>query len=308
MEKIKKILVTGSSGTIGTALCIELIKKRYDVTGVDIKPNEWDSEVDERTALSDLSAEQPMKGYFLYGFDLIIHLAANARVYDLVMHPDLARDNFLMAYNVLEFARLTNTPVIAASSREVYGDNLMTFAKAEERIEPYKLKSPYAATKVAMEALVCAYKQAYNLDYLIFRLSNVYGKYDKSDRVIPTWINAARNGEDLIVYGKQKAYDFTYIDDCVDAFMSAIERFESLTSDTYNIAFGEAVKLTDLAAMIQEEMDAKGEVVIKANRVGEVDYYRADIDWARRHLGFDPKVGIKEGIKKTVKWYDENNK
>ncbi len=305
---MKKILVTGSSGTIGTALCIELLKEGYDVIGVDIKPNEWDDEVDKRTIMSDLLVSPLLGINFKGNFDLIIHLAANAKVHQSVKTPDLARDNFLITYNVLEFARMVNTPVIFSSSREVYGDNIITFAKAEEDISPYKLASPYAATKVAAESLICAYKQAYKLDYLIFRLSNVYGKYDKSDRVIPTWLEAARNGNDLIVYGKQKAYDFTYIDDCVDAFMAAIARFESLKADTYNIAFGEAVKLTDLAAMIQEEMDAKGEVVIKANRVGELDYYRADIDWARRHLGFNPKVDIKEGIKKTVKWYEENNK
>jgi UDP-glucose 4-epimerase len=300
---MKNILVTGSSGTIGTALCIELLKKGYTVTGVDVKPNEWDSEVDKRTVLADLSAGVPVGGYF----NLIIHLAANAKVHHSVKQPGLARDNFLMAYNVLEFARWTNTPVIFSSSREVYGDNIITFAKAEERIEPYKLKSPYAATKVGAEALICAYNQSYNLDYIIFRLSNVYGKYDKSDRVIPTWLEAARNGNDLIVYGKEKAYDFTYIDDCVDAFMLAITRFESAKNDTYNIAFGEATKLTDLAVMIQKEMGIKGELKIKENRVGEVGFYRADIGNARYKLMFEPKVDIKEGIKKTVKWYDINN-
>ncbi len=301
---MKKILVTGSSGTIGTALCIELLKKGYNVTGVDVKPNEWDSEVEKRTVLADLSVGVPVGGYF----DLIIHLAANAKVHQSVKTPDLARDNFLMTYNVLEFARRTNAPVIFASSREVYGDNLRTFAKAEERIEPYKLKSPYAATKVAAEALICAYHQSYNLDYLIFRLSNVYGKYDKSDRVIPTWIKAVRKGKDLIVYGVQKAYDFTYIGDCVAAFMLGTKRFKSVKNDTYNIASGEATKLTDLVAMIQEEMGAKGKPGIEDTRVGEVDYYRADIDYARQKFGYEPKVDIKEGIKKTVKWYEENNK
>lgn len=305
---MKKILVTGSSGTIGTALCVELIKNGYDVTGVDCKPNEWDSKVGERTIVSNLLFGPLLGINFKGDFDLIIHLAANAKVHQSVKTPDLARDNFLMTYNVLEFARKTSVPVIFASSREVYGDNLITFAKAEERIEPYKLKSPYAATKVGAEALICAYYKSYNLDYLIFRLSNVYGKYDKSDRVIPTWINAVTKGEDLIVYGKDKAYDFTYIDDCVDAFMVAIERFESVKADTYNIAFGEAVKLTDLAAMIQEEMGAKGKPDIEDTRVGEVDYYRADISYAQQKLGYEPKVDIKEGIKKTVKWYEVNNK
>jgi UDP-glucose 4-epimerase len=304
---MKKILVTGSSGTIGTALCIELLKKGYDVIGVDRKPNEWDSEVDERTIVSDLLA-WPLLGRNFKGlFDLIIHLAANAKVHQSVKTPELALDNFLMTYNILEFARSMDASVIFSSSREVYGDNPTRCARLEEDLALYKLKSPYAATKVGAEALICAYRNSYNLDHLIFRLSNVYGKYDKSDRVIPTWIKAARKSEDLIVYGKDKAYDFTYIDDCVDAFMLGINQFESVNNDVYNIAFGEATKLTDLAALIQEEMGARGRLDIKDTRVGEVDYYNADIVYAQ-DIGFEPKVDIKEGIKKTVKWYGENIK
>jgi len=305
-EEMKKILVTGSSGTIGTALCMELIKQGYDVIGVDAKPNEWKSEVDQRTNVSDLLAG-PLLGINFKGyFDLIIHLAANAKVHQSVKTPDLARDNFLMTYNVLEFARRMNAPVIFASSREVYGDNPRHCETVEGDIYVYKPKSPYAATKLGAEALVHAYYHSYDLDYIILRLSNVYGKYDISDRVIPTWIKAARKGEDLIVYGEHKAYDFTYIDDCVDAFMLAAKRFESAKNETYNIAFGDAIKLTNLAVLIQKEMGAKGELEIKQNRVGEVGFYRADIDNARRKLMFEPKVGIKEGIKKTVKWYNAN--
>jgi UDP-glucose 4-epimerase len=299
-------LGTGSSGTIGTALCIELIKKGYGVIGVDIKPNEWNSEVDQCTIMSDLLGMPILGINFKGNFDMIIHLAANAKVHQSVKTPELALDNFLMTYNVLEFARRTNTPVIFSSSREVYGDNAMRCERSEGDIDLDRLRSPYAATKLGVEALIQAYHHSYNLDYLIFRLSNVYGKYDKSDRVIPTWIKAARNGEDLIVYGAHKAYDFTYIDDCVAAFMLGIEQFKSAKNDTYNIAFGEATKLTDLAAMIPQAVAAKGELKIKANRVGEVGYYRADIDYAHQKFGYEPKVDIKEGIKNTVKWYNKN--
>ena len=305
---MKKILVTGSSGTIGTALCIRLIKAGYDVLGVDIKPNEWESEVDQRTTMSDILSGPLLGINFMGNFDLIIHLAANAKVHQSVKQPDLARDNFLMTYNVLEFARRMNAPVIFASSREVYGDYPGRSAIYEEDPVLCALQSPYAATKVAAEALVCAYYHSFNLDYLIFRLSNVYGKYDKSDRVIPTWINAARKGEDLIVYGKEKAYDFTYIDDCVAAFLRAIKRFGLAKNNTYNIAFGEAIKLTDLAVLIQKEMGVTGGLDIKDTRVGEVDYYRASIEAAKDKLMFAPKVGIKGGIKETVKWYNENTR
>jgi UDP-glucose 4-epimerase len=303
---MKKILVTGSSGTIGTALCIELLKKGYDVIGVDHKPNEWDSKVNEHTIVSDLLFEPLLGINFKGDFDLIIHLAANAKVHQSVKTPDLARDNFLMTYNTLEFARRMNASVIFASSREVYGDNLRRWQQSEEDVFLHRQKSPYAATKLSAEALIHAYHLSYNLDYIIYRLSNVYGKYDNSDRVIPTWIKAARKGEDLIVYGVYKAYDFTHIDDCVAAFMLCIERFEEAKNDTYNIAFGEATKLTNLAAMIQKETNGRGGLDIRDTRVGEVDYYHADINYARDKFGFEPKVGIKEGIKKTVKWYNKN--
>ena len=301
---MKKILVTGSSGTIGTALCIELLKKGYDVIGVDKKPNEWESEVDQHTSIYDILVGSLFGINYTEVFDLIIHLAANAKVHQSVKTPALARDNSLIAYNILEFARETNTPLIFASSREVYGGN--TFTTMEEQTFIERVRSPYAATKLGTEALIHAYHHVYNLDYIICRLSNVYGKYDKSERVIPTWIKAARKGEDLIVYGKEKAYDFTYIDDCISAFMASIVRFDEAKNNTYNIAFGEATKLTDLAVLIQQEMNAKGGLIIKDTRVGEVNFYRANVDHARDMFGYEPKAGIVEGIKKTIKWYNEN--
>lgn len=303
---MKKILVTGSSGTVGTALCMELLKKGYDVIGVDLKLNEWDRKVNEHTIVSDLLAP-PLLGINFKGyFDLIIHLAANAKVHQSVKTPDLARDNFLIAYNVLEFARETKTPIIFTSSREVYGDNMRRCETPEDKVLVSDSKSPYAATKLGVETLIHAYHHSYGIDYIIFRLSNVYGKYDESERVIPTWIKATKKREDLIVYGDWKTYDFTYIDDCVGAFMGCIAQFEEVKNDTYNIAFGEGTRLHNLAVLTQQEMGVKSNLIIKDERVGEVNYYLADIDHARHNFGYNPKVGIEEGIKKTVKWYNEN--
>jgi UDP-glucose 4-epimerase len=302
---MKKILVAGSSGTIGTALCIELLKKGYDVTGVDKRRNKWDKGVDWHTFLLNLVKSIPKRAV-APKYDLIIHLAANAKVHQSVKTPKLALDNFIIAYNVLEFARETKTPIIFTSSREVYGDNLRRCETPEEEVHVRDSKSPYAATKLGVETLIHAYHHSYGLDYIIFRLSNVYGKYDESERVIPTWIKATRKGEDLIVYGEWKTYDFTYIDDCVGAFMMCIAQFEEVKNDTYNIAFGEGTRLHNLAVQIQQEMGVKSNLIIKDERVGEVNYYCADIVHARHNFGYNPKVGIEEGIKKTIKWYNEN--
>lgn len=302
---MKKILVTGSSGTIGTALCIELLKKGYDVWGVDKRDNKWDSKVNLHTSLVDIVVGMPE----LTKYDLVIHLAANARVYNTVVNPKLARDNFEMVFNVLEFARTTNTPIIFASSREVYGENIRRCEISEENTFVHKQESPYAATKFGAEALINAYRRSFGLDNIILRLSNVYGKYDDSDRVIPTWIRATKAREDLIVYGEEKAYDFTYIDDCVAAFILCIDRFEEVKNEVYNIASDETVYLTHVARLIREEMGAISlPIKIEPNRTGEVLLYSANIATAREELKFDPQVKIEEGIKKTVEWYGANTR
>ena len=307
---MNKILVTGSSGTIGTALCIELLKKGYDVTGMDIKRNKWDDGVENCTVSTDLRCwGDKLPWELISDYDLIIHLAANARVYNTVVNPKLARDNFEMVFNVLEFARTTKTPIIFASSREVYGENIRRCDQPEDHAVLDKLESPYAATKFSAEALINAYRHSFNWDNIILRLSNVYGKYDDSDRVIPTWIRATKAREDLIIYGENKAYDFTYIDDCVAAFVLCIEHFEEVKNDVYNIASDETTYLTDLACAIKKEMGAIIlPITIEANRAGEVLLYRADIAKARERLGFEPQVMIEEGIKETVKWYGANTR
>lgn len=86
--------------------------------------------------------------------------------------------------------------------------------------------------KIGGEALIHAYKQCYDIDFIILRFSNVYGKYDETDRVVPLLIKLTKEGKDLIVYGKDKVLDFTYIDDTINGMMRCIEKFEEVKNDT----------------------------------------------------------------------------
>jgi len=118
-----KILVTGSSGTIGNCLCETLIDRGTDVVGADIERNRWSEEVDRRTIQIDLRNAENLER-LPKDFDIVVHFAANARVYKLVEVPDLARDNFLTLYNVLEFVRKNKIKrILFSSSREVYGNS-----------------------------------------------------------------------------------------------------------------------------------------------------------------------------------------
>jgi nucleoside-diphosphate-sugar epimerase len=305
---ISKILVTGSSGTIGTALCERLMSEGYQVAGADIRHNKWNEAINQITTICDLRD----RNFFTAlptDFDLLIHLAANARVFNLVKEPILARDNFEISFNVLEFCQLSNIKrFIFASSREVYGNSPNRICYQENEVNIEGCESPYAATKMAGEALVAAYRQCYGIEYVILRFSNVYGKYDESDRIIPLFIERATRGQDLVVFGRDKLLDFTYISDCIDGIMKSIENFDRIKGNTFNIAYGEAVSILEVAKEIQNRTGTGGNLIIKENRTGEVMRFVADISKAKTLLNYEPKVPIAKGIAKTIEYYQNLEK
>jgi len=301
----KKILVTGSSGTIGTRLCEVLLEKGYDVVGLDSQPNEWNPEIDKITVKADMREAKAFEK-LEKDIGMIVHLGANALVYPLVVEPGKAIDNLTMLFNALEYARKNGIrQFIFGSSREVYGNSeKIEHKEGDVRLEGSE--SPYAATKLGGEALVRAYQRCYGIDFIIIRFSNVYGMYDKSDRLVPRCIRRARSGQELEVYGKEKLLDFTYIDDAINGVAAAIERFDDAKNDTYNLATGNGTSILNVVELINQAMGGKSKINITSARTGEVIKYIADISKARQKLGYNPRVGIKEGVKRSVDWYTKN--
>jgi UDP-glucose 4-epimerase len=236
---------------------------------------------------------------------MVVHLAANARVYYLVVNPKLARDNFEMLFNILEFCKKHSIHnFIFSSSREVYGNsNVAIHSEKEANIR--HCESPYTATKIGGEALVHAYHQCYGINFVITRFSNVYGMYDTSDRVIPLFIRLTRNNRDLVVYGKDKLLDFTYIDDTVAGVIKCIEKFPDVKNNVFNIASGRSVSIIDVAHLIRNSMNGKNTIMVKENRTGEVIRSIINITKAKKHLEYEPKVPIEEGVTRSIKWYNE---
>lgn len=302
----QRILVTGSSGTIGTRLVENLLLSGHEVFGVDVVPNVWNDDIQKRTVIADLRDKEATLALLPKDIDLVIHLAANARVFNLVVDPSLARDNFEMTFNVLEFARATGVKkVIFASSRETYG-NSEQIVHAEGDVRLDLCESPYTASKLGGEALIHAYRNCYDIDFVIFRFSNVYGMYDRSDRVIPLFISLCRKGEDLVVYGEEKLLDFTYIDDCIGGIISVVEDFDAVKNEVYNLAYGEGTLIVDVARMVQKHIGSDNKLVIQENRTGEVTRYIADITKAKNTFGYNPKTPIDLGVEKAVQWYSEH--
>lgn len=298
------ILVTGSSGTIGTRLCELLLERGYAVSGADIRPNPWSRKVNDLTCIVDLCKPADLKK-LPADIDLVIHLAANARVYDLVVNPGLARDNVLMLFNILEFCREHAIHrFLFSSSREVYG-NADRPVHAETDAGTSPCESPYAASKAGGEAFVQAYHRCFGIDFIIARFSNVYGMYDTSDRVIPLFIRLTADNRDLVVYGEEKLLDFTYIDDTVDGVIRCVERFPAVKNTVFNIASGRSVPLVHVAALIRDGMGKKNRILLEKNRTGEVIRSGIDISRAQQELGYEPAVMVEEGICRSLAWYRE---
>jgi UDP-glucose 4-epimerase len=110
------------------------------------------------------------------------------------------------------------------------------------------------------------------------------------------------------VYGDNKILDFTYIDDCVSGIYRTIDDFGKAKNSTFNIASGKGRSLVELAKLIVEMTDADSKIKIQDNRTGEVNKYVGDISRAEKILDYTPEYSLTEGIKKTVKWYDKNQR
>ncbi len=303
---IHKVLVTGSSGTIGTCLCEMLLARGFEVVGVDRKANKWNPDVNKRTVVGDLLVASTLT-MLPRDVDIIVHLAANARVYDSVVDPTLAIENINLMYNVLEFARKTGVKrFVFASSREVYGEQDAAYV-AETMVDFSGAESPYTASKVAGEGMTHAYASCYGIAPVIVRFSNVYGRYDDSNRLVPLFVRKTLAGEPLTVYGATKTYDFTFIDDAAGAVVSIIDRFDALAGQTFNIATGVGTSLLDVGKKIQILLGVDRPITVKDNRSGELMRYVANISKARDAFGYTPKTNVDDGIKHAIAWQKSVN-
>jgi nucleoside-diphosphate-sugar epimerase len=303
---VTRVLVTGSSGTIGTRLCEMLLSGgEMEVQAVDRRANEWYPRLNELTWRGDL-CDREFIGTLPRDVDVVVHLAANARVYNLVLDPDLALENIRSLYNVLEYCRGRGIGrILFASSREVYGNAVGT-CRNEDQVDLRACESPYAASKLSGEALVHAYHRCHGIDFIITRFSNVYGMYDNTDRIIPLFIRLAEQNRDLIIYGRDKMLDFTYIDDTVAGLVQCLQQFERAKNNVFNIATGRGVLLTDVAQRIVRLLGSHSRMVIEGNRAGEVVRFAADISKAEQLLSFRPRVGIGEGLRESIRWYAQH--
>lgn len=314
---MSKVLVTGGAGFIGSNLTEFLLKANHSVRVQDnFSTGKKENLIFDRKYpplevlegdIRDLSAcREAVKG-----MEYVFHQAALPSVQRSVEDPETSNAiNVGGTLNILLAAREEGVKrVIYASSSSIYGDT-PTLPKHEE-MSPYPL-SPYALQKYIGEQYCRLFYQLYGLDSVSLRYFNVFGpKQDPNSlysAVIPRFIDALVHGRPPIIFGDgEQSRDFTFIENVVQANLLAMSAGR-LYGEAINIACGERISLNQLMNVLKEILGSKLAPVYEEPRKGDVKHSLADIHKSKKIINYMPKVGIEEGLKKTVEFFKRQNK
>jgi UDP-glucose 4-epimerase len=305
--RFMRVIITGSSGLIGTSLALRLIADGTEVLGVDRSPNPWTDAIP--TQIEDLCSTVPPESHPWGRADVVVHLAARAKVHESVERPLNALENYTVTHRVLEFCRANGTPVIYGSSREVYGEQAVV-PVAEDTVRLEGAASPYAAAKLADEALIRSFGRCFSLPFIIIRFSNVYGRFDdleRNGRFIPLLCDRVPRGDPMTIFGPSKSFDFTYIDDAVEGVSRAITKLatapESVSGNAINLGTGNGTSLLEAANLVAKAAGVIPNFTLGTIRVGEISRYVADLTKARTLLGYEPQYPATRGIPLAYQWW-----
>ena len=312
-------LVTGGAGFIGSHVCERLLRDGHSVWTFDDLNNFYDPQL-KRANLRDIqSLARPFE--FVQGdltdttalgelfssvkFDQVIHLAARAGVRPSLQDPALyQRVNVEGTVNLLEAARKHRIKkIIIASSSSVYGVNSRVPFSEGDPI--FSAISPYAASKLACEALGHVYHHVYGMDIVMLRLFTVYGPRQRPDLAIRKFTTLIDAGKAIPVFGDGSTErDYTHVADTLEGIVACTQK--EFGFEIFNLGESQTVKLGYLIELIETALGKKAIIDRQPAQPGDVPRTYADISRARTLLGYEPRVKIEEGIPKFVDWFRQN--
>lgn len=315
-DKGTLFLVTGGAGFIGSNLCEVLLNKGYRVRCLDDLSNGKQSNID--LFLGDANFTF-IKGDIRNletcmdvcdGVNYVLHQAAWGSVPRSVEMPLLYEEiNIRGTLNMMEAARQNGVKkFIYASSSSVYGDE-PNLPKQEGR--EGNLLSPYAITKMVDEEYGKIYSKLYGLETYGLRYFNVFGKRQDPNgayaAVIPKFIKQLMNGERPTINGDGKqSRDFTYIENVIEANLKACKAPREVAGEAFNIAYGGREYLIDVYYALCKALGKNIEPIFGPERKGDIRHSNADINKAKKLLGYNPMWSFEKGIEAAIEWYKEN--
>ena len=306
-------LVTGAAGFIGSRVSEMLIEQGHAVTGVDNLNSTYDVRMKEYRLLRlqkmpgftfhkiDISLKKEIETLKKEKFDAVIHLAARAGVRASVENPWLFYEtNVTGTLNLLELSRSAGIrKFLLASTSSIYGAN-PPYPTPESASSSEPLQ-PYAASKKAGEVLAHAYHSLHGLDVSIVRYFTVYGTAGRPDLAIFRFCQWISEGQPVRVNGDgEQSRGFTYVDDIARGTILALK---PLGYEIINLGGHEVITINGLIKLLEELICKKADVQYGPPNLADMLSNWADVSKAGRMLGWEPRVGLREGVKKIVDWY-----
>ena len=318
---MKKIIVTGGLGFIGSNLIDLLIKKKFFVINIDkisyssnfYNTKEFKSSKKYKFIKCNIGETKFKKILFKYKPACVFNLAAETHVDRSIDNPEnFIQSNIVGVYNLLEsfkqYSKKFKSKLIHVSTDEVYGD--ITKGRTSETY-PYKPSSPYAASKASSDHLVSSYIRTYNIPAIITNCSNNYGPKQHPEKLIPKLIYNILNNKALPIYGKgTNSREWIYVKDHCEALIKIFEKGK--IGNFYNIGSNKNLSnievCRNLLSYSKKIIGLGSKVKIKyvKDRPGHDIRYALNSNKLRKQLNWKPQTNFKQGIKLTINWYNQN--
>ncbi len=309
---MKTALITGGAGFIGSYLCNFLLDKGFRVICVDnlITGNSKNIEhLKSNKNFEFVNRDITKHIKISNNLDFVLHFASPASPVDYQKIPiQTLKAGSLGTHNTLGLALAKKVKYMLASTSEVYGDPEINPQREDYwgNVNPVGPRGCYDEAKRFAEALTVAYHRIHKVDIRIARIFNTYGPRMRKDdgRVVPNFINQALSNKPITVYGDGKqTRSFCYISDLIDGIYRLME---SNINEPINLGNPEEHTILEFANLIKEITGSKSKIVFKDLPVDDPHIRCPDISKAKKELGWEPKVSLKEGLKKTIDYFKKN--
>ncbi|MFA7116634.1 MAG: UDP-glucuronic acid decarboxylase family protein [Bacteroidales bacterium] len=307
---MKKILVTGGAGFIGSHLCGKLLDEGYDVICMD---NYYTgSKENIKKYLSNPNFEMVRHDVilpYLFEVDEVYNLACPASPVHYQHNPiKTVKTSVMGAINMLELARKTKAKVLQASTSEVYGDPSCSIQNESYwgNVNPIGIRSCYDEGKRCAETLCMDYHRERDVKIKLIRIFNTYGPnmMPHDGRVVSNFIMQALHNEDLTIYGDgNQTRSFQYVDDLVDGMTKVMETTPDDFVGPVNLGNPDEFTILELAKKVIELCDSKSKIVYRPLPGDDPRQRKPDISLAKSVMDWDPAIKLEQGLKKTIEFF-----
>jgi len=318
---MKKIIVTGGLGFIGSNLIELLLKKNFFVINIDkityssnfYNTKDFNKSKNYKFIKCDIKDRKLKKIIFENKPVGIFNLAAETHVDRSIDNPEnFIQSNIVGVFNLLEtfklFSKKNKTKLIHISTDEVYGD-ILNGRSSEDY--PYKPSSPYAASKAASDHLVSSYVRTYNIPAIITNCSNNYGPKQHPEKLIPKLIYNIMNNKPLPIYGKGKnSREWIYVKDHCEALLKVFQKGK--LGEFYNIGSNKNLNNLEVCKNLLQSskklmnLGNKVKINFVKDRPGHDIRYALNSNKIKKNLKWYPKINFNKGIQLTLNWYNDN--